>query len=186
MSQSHDPQPGPVYGQEGAYAPHDAPRRDVPAPPPEDVPPPGGGPVPPPVGPADARPSGSYPPAGYPPAGYPPAGYPPAGYPAAGYPPPGAGPSLPRNDLAVWSLVLGLLGVLGCVFFTGIPAVIVGANARKAVAAGQANNDGMATAGIVLGWVATGLGVLVVALFLIALVPLLLVGLTVPFMNSVP
>ncbi|MCM0638227.1 DUF4190 domain-containing protein [Cellulomonas wangsupingiae] len=184
MSQSHDPQPGPVYGQEGAYAPHDAPRHDVPGPPPGDVPPPpgtGGGPVPPPVGPADGRASGTYPPAGYPPAGYPPAGYPPAGY-----PPPGAGAYMPRNDLAVWSLVLGLLGVLGCVFFTGIPAVVVGANARKAVAAGQADNEGMATAGIVLGWVATGLGVLVVALFLMALVPLFLVGLTVPFMSSVP
>ncbi|MCC2333374.1 DUF4190 domain-containing protein [Cellulomonas wangsupingiae] len=166
MTQSHDPQPGPVYGQEGAYAPHDAP------PPPGT----GGGPVPPPVGPADGRASGTYPPAGYPPAGYPP----------AGYPPPGAGPYMPRNDLAVWSLVLGLLGVLGCVFFTGIPAVVVGANARKAVAAGQADNEGMATAGIVLGWVATGLGVLVVALFLMALVPLFLVGLTVPFMSSVP
>jgi len=85
----------------------------------------------------------------------------------------------------VWSLVLGLLGLLGCVFFTGVPAIIIGGNARKAVAAGQANNDGMATAGIVLGWVSTGLGVLLAVLFALTLLPLLFVGFMIPFMDGV-
>ena len=86
-------------------------------------------------------------------------------------------PSYPRNDLAVWSLVLGALGVLGCVFFTGIPAILVGGAARRAVAAGEADNDGMATAGVVLGWVSVGLGALLLLVLLLAvLLPLLLVG----------
>jgi hypothetical protein len=67
----------------------------------------------------------------------------------------------PKNSLAIWSLVLGIAAfVLSCGFLTGIPAVIVGNNAKKAVARGEANNGGMATAGIVLGWVSIVLGVL--------------------------
>ena len=165
MSQPSDPRPDPAYGQEGAYAAHDAP---PPAAPPPPQPPP--------------QPQAGFATAGYPPSGYPQGTYPQGGYPqGGGYPP---GPYYPRNDLAVWSLVLGLLGVLGCVFFTGVPAVIVGGNARKAAAAGQANNEGMATAGVVLGWVATGLGVLVVVMFVLtALVPLLFVGFALPFME---
>lgn len=195
MSTSHDPQQGPVYGQEGAYA----------APP---TPPSGAA-----DGPTSAQPGASSPPSadapqpgypqagdqqlrdqqrpdqrpGYPPSGYPSSGYPPSGYPQPGYPQGAARPAMPRNDLAVWSLVLGLLGVLGCVFFTGIPAVIVGNNARRAVAAGEADNEGMATAGVVLGWVASGLGALMLVAFaLLALLPLVFLGFAVPFMESVP
>lgn len=101
---------------------------------------------------------------------------------------PGAYPSrpwYPRNDLAVWSLVLGALGVLGCVFFTGIPAILVGNAARRAVVAGEADNDGMATAGVVLGWVAVGLGILLVLVLVLAvLVPLVLTGVAVSLTES--
>ena len=78
-------------------------------------------------------------------------------YPAGAY---GAPPYYPKNNLAIWSLALGIASfVLSCGFFTGIPAVIVGNAAKRAVAEGQADNDGMATAGIILGWVAIGLSV---------------------------
>lgn len=60
----------------------------------------------------------------------------------------------PKNGLAVWSLVLGLVSMFVCGFIAGIPAIIVGRSAKRAVAAGEANNGGMATAGIVLGWIA--------------------------------
>ncbi|GEA90055.1 DUF4190 domain-containing protein [Cellulomonas cellasea] len=74
----------------------------------------------------------------------------------------GYGQNFPKNNLAVWALVLGLVGiVLQCGFLTGIPAVIVGNKARKAAAAGEANNGGMALAGVILGWVAIALSVLV-------------------------
>jgi hypothetical protein len=74
----------------------------------------------------------------------------------------------PKNSLGIWSLVLGLLGlVLSCGLFTGIPAIIVGNRAKTAVAQGQANNPGMATAGIVLGWIATILSVIGIVLFVV-------------------
>ncbi|ADG74882.1 hypothetical protein Cfla_1987 [Cellulomonas flavigena DSM 20109] len=171
---------GPVYGQEGAYATYRgdaAPLGDAP-PPPTTVPPASGDA---PRGDAQHGVPG-YPQHGVP--GYPQPvapGYPTSGAPQGGYP---TRPPMPRNDLAVWSLVLGLLGVLGCVFFTGVPAVVVGNNARRAVAAGEADNAGTATAGIVLGWVATGLGVLLgVLLVLSALVPLLFMGIALPIMG---
>ena len=69
----------------------------------------------------------------------------PGGYAQPG---PGYGAAYPKNSLAVWSLVLGIVSfVLSCGLLTGIPAVIVGNNAKKAVARGEANNGGMATAG---------------------------------------
>ncbi|MCC2319848.1 DUF4190 domain-containing protein [Cellulomonas xiejunii] len=161
MSTPHEPQPGPAYGQEAAYVAHGG-AAPVDATP-KHAPAPGPQPVTPPD--QDVQP-----------------GPPDGGYPVL--PPPAYAP---RNDLAVWSLVLGLLGVMGCVFFTGIPAVVVGNNARRAVAAGQANNDGMATAGIVLGWVATGLGVLVIlVLAFMVLLPLLFLGLALPFLAVAP
>jgi hypothetical protein len=83
-----------------------------------------------------------------------------------GQPGPGYGAAYPKNSLAVWSLVLGIVSfVIGCGLLTGIPAVIVGNNAKKAVARGEANNGGMATAGVILGWIATVLSVLGIILF---------------------
>ena len=95
---------------------------------------------------------GSTPPPAY--GGYgSPQGY---GQPAYGY---------PKNSLGVWSLVLGLVGIFVCGLFTGIPAIVVGNKAKAAVAEGQANNGGMATAGIVLGWVSTVLSLIGVIIF---------------------
>jgi hypothetical protein len=71
----------------------------------------------------------------------------------------------PKNSLAVWSLVLSIVGAVLCGLFTAIPGVIIGYNARKAVQRGEANNGGMATAGIIVGWVAIILTVLGGALF---------------------
>lgn len=65
----------------------------------------------------------------------------------------------PKNNLGVWSLVLGLVGLVVC-GFAGIAAIVVGNQSKAAVARGEANNGGMATAGIVMGWVAVGLWIL--------------------------
>ncbi len=84
---------------------------------------------------------------------------------------PGYGRVYPRNDLGVWSLVLALAGVaLGFTFLTGIPAIIIGKRARQAVTRGEADNDGVAVAGIVVGWIATALGALLVVGIVIAIV----------------
>ncbi|QCB93471.1 DUF4190 domain-containing protein [Cellulomonas shaoxiangyii] len=202
------PADGPSYGHEAPYGP--PPGRDEAGPAPAAGT--GGTPADPstgsssPAGAAYPPPGGAYPPPG---GAYPPPGgaYPSAGgaYPAPGaaygtpgaqaagaagsyaQPYPYAGPGYwPRNDLGVWSLVLGIAGlVLACGFFTGIPAVIVGMNARKAIARGEANNDGMVTAGIVLGWVSIAFGVLMVALFLLSfIIPLVFLGMTLPWAAS--
>lgn len=83
-----------------------------------------------------------------------------------------AAPARAHNRLGVWSLVLGsasflfFLGVL-----TGIPAILVGNNGRRAVRAGTADNERIALAGVVLGWIsvaATLIGIGTVAYLMVA------------------
>src|SRR5690606_10573010 len=77
---------------------------------------------------------------------------PPPGY----YGGPTGGPMFPsteKNSLGVWALVLGILGLVCCGIFTAIPAVIVGNKSKEAAAQGLANNGGLGTAGVVLGWI---------------------------------
>ena len=94
------------------------------------------------------------------PGGY---GGPPAGY--YGQPAP-----YPKNALAGWALGLGIASfVLFFGFIAGVPAIIIGNQAKHAAARGEANNAGMATAGIVLGWISSVLSVLAI-LGLVALV----------------
>ena len=76
----------------------------------------------------------------------------------------------PKNDLAVWSLVTGILSWILCPLILGIVAIVTGNASRKAVREGLANNLGMATAGLVLGWInvaLTGAAVLVWIVFLV-------------------
>ncbi|MFD2794737.1 DUF4190 domain-containing protein [Promicromonospora vindobonensis] len=63
------------------------------------------------------------------------------------------GAPMPKNSLGVWSLVLGILAVLGCGLITGIAAIITGHKSRKAQQEGLADNGGMGLAGIITGWV---------------------------------
>lgn len=83
-----------------------------------------------------------------------------------------ATPARARNQLGVWSLVLGsasfllFLGVL-----TGIPAIVVGNNGRRAVRAGEADNERVALAGVLLGWIsvaATLIGIGTVAYLMVS------------------
>jgi len=72
------------------------------------------------------------------------------------------------NGFAVASLVLGILGIVAC----GVPAVLAlvfGYKARKQIAAsgGGQSGRGMATAGIVLGWIWLGLIVAYIAVAVI-------------------
>ncbi|WP_369373502.1 DUF4190 domain-containing protein [Promicromonospora sp. Populi] len=75
----------------------------------------------------------------------------------------------PKNDLAVWSLVTGILSYILCPLLLGIAAIITGTMGRRAADEGLANNRGMATAGLVLGWVNVGLSVLGIVFFFIAI-----------------
>jgi hypothetical protein len=87
-----------------------------------------------------------------------PGGYPGAG-PAAGW---GAPPYVPvygypKNGLGVWSLVLGIVALVCFGPIAGIPAIITGVLGRKAATRGEANNGGLALAGIILGAVGSAL-----------------------------
>ncbi|MFJ6499850.1 DUF4190 domain-containing protein [Streptomyces virginiae] len=98
--------------------------------------------------------------------GYP--GYPgPQGYPGQGaYPPYGAQRS---NGFGVTALVLGILAVVGCItsFFAlalGIAAVVFGVLGRGKASRGEADNGGMALAGIILGAIGIVLGAVMIAI----------------------
>lgn len=98
--------------------------------------------------------------------GYP--GYPGhQGYPGQGaYPPYGAQRS---NGFGVTALVLGILAVVGCItsFFAlalGIAAVVFGVLGRGKASRGEADNGGMALAGIILGAIGIVLGAVMVAI----------------------
>lgn len=80
-------------------------------------------------------------------------------------PPPGGtgGYATPQtSQKALWSMILGILGLVCCGLFAGIPALILGNSARKEIAAsgGALSGDGMAKAGVILGWIAIALSVL--------------------------
>lgn len=64
---------------------------------------------------------------------------------------------------AVWSLVLGVLSILCLGIVTGIPAIICGHSARSRIRKdpASASGDGMALAGLILGYLGTAVTVLV-------------------------
>lgn len=120
----------------------------------------------PPAAPPQPPPAPQYP---YP---YPPGQYgggypPPPPQPYAGYAPPPAGP---RNGLGIASLVIAIVAlmssfsVVGGVIL-GIVAVILGFIARSRVRSGEANNGGIALAGIILGFVAMIAGLAFIAIW---------------------
>lgn len=77
--------------------------------------------------------------------------------PSGGYgaPPPGSG-AAPRNGLGIAALILGLLAlftswtVVGGIVF-GLLAIILGVIGRGRAKRGEANNGGLALAGVILG-----------------------------------
>jgi hypothetical protein len=146
--------------------------------------------------PADAHTGyspGAYPPEGYPIGSYPPGTYPPGPYPAGEYHPdggsypasgshPGGGPysgggpypggypgamwppGRPTNGLAVASLVLGIIWVY---WLGSIAALILGYLARRQIRERGESGDGLAVAGIVLGWIGVGVLLIVLGLFVV-------------------
>ena len=83
---------------------------------------------------------------------FPPPPPPPLGVPFGG--------STEKNKLGVWALVLGILSILCCGFFAGIPAIILGQNSKKAAAQGQATNGSLGNVGFILGIIGSVLGVI--------------------------
>ena len=86
--------------------------------------------------------------------------------PAAPPPPPPAAPygggAPTSSGKAVAALVLGILGLVSCGPLAAIPAIIVGRSAQREIDAsgGMLTGRGLASAGVVLGWIEIGLMVL--------------------------
>lgn len=95
-------------------------------------------------------------------------GYP-SGSPAPGYGPPpgygGYGAAAPTNSLAIVSLVLSLLGFI--IGFTAIGGVICGHIARRQIRERGEQGDGLALAGLIIGYILIGLGVAFVLFFIV-------------------
>ena len=90
--------------------------------------------------------------------------------PARSYLPPEA--PLPTSGLATASLVTGILGFIVAPILCSVIALLTGYAARKETRANPpvASGDGLATAGIVMGWVQIGLAGIGLCCFLIYLV----------------
>lgn len=98
--------------------------------------------------------------------------------------PPGEVPrAVPNSNMALISLIAGILGLTFIPFLGSIVAVVTGPMAKREIreSGGALGGDGLATAGIVLGWVGIGLGVLGICGAVVAIgIPacLLLLGLS--------
>lgn len=78
-------------------------------------------------------------------------------------------PTLPTSTLATVSVVAGILSFFALPVIGGIVALITGYMARKETRAVPPTHsgDGLATAGIIMGWINMGLTVLGVCCFVI-------------------
>jgi predicted acyltransferase len=76
-------------------------------------------------------------------------------------------PSVPSSGLAIASLVLGICGLTILPLLASILAIIFGYMARRDIRQrpGEISGEGMAMAGIVMGWIAVGLAVAGLLLF---------------------
>src|SRR5690242_730688 len=83
-------------------------------------------------------------------------------------PPTSSAPQVPRTvPAAIWSLMLAILSFTCGWLFTAIPAVICGHVARSKIrkSGGALGGKGIATAGLILGYVALVLGLMGIPLF---------------------
>ena len=86
--------------------------------------------------------------------------------------PRGGGAAIRRMEgTAIVALVLGIFGVISCPLVLSIPAVIVGNQARVKIRNDPSlDGDGLARAGVILGWVGIGIAALALIGGIIALV----------------
>jgi hypothetical protein len=71
---------------------------------------------------------------------------------------------------AVAALILGIFGIIACPLILSIPAVIVGLQAQAKIRQDPSlQGEGLARAGVILGWVGIGIFVVGAALAIIAL-----------------
>jgi len=138
------------------------------------MPPDGGTPYPYAYPPGPYASGGAYPGGPYPGGPYPGGPYPGGPYPG-GYPPPAPygdyyPPGPPKNGMGVAALVVAIIALISSVsvvggIVLGIVAVILGFIGRGRVKSGEANNGGVATAGIILGVISIIAGLAFIAIW---------------------
>lgn len=84
------------------------------------------------------------------------------------------------SGLAIASLICGISAVILPIFFNSIAAVITGHMAKKEINAsnGTITGGGMATAGLILGWIQ-------IALFVLAVVVIVFLTISAPSINNI-
>ncbi len=99
------------------------------------------------------------------------------------YPPPYP-PASQNSTTAIISLVSGILGWTFVPGLGAIVAIITGHMAKSEIkkSMGALGGDGMATAGLILGYSNLALGLCIVCVAVI--LPLMGIGLTIPFLTS--
>jgi len=77
-------------------------------------------------------------------------------------------PAMPQNGMGTAALVLGILGVIGCIpIIGGILAIIFGRIGMRNAEQGLATNGGVAKAGFILGIIGLVLAVIGVIFYII-------------------
>lgn len=98
--------------------------------------------------------------------------------------------AVPNSSMAIISLVSGILGLSLVPLIGSIVAVITGPMAKREIreSGGMLAGEGMATAGIVLGWIGIAMSLmgLCVACFIFVLLPLGFLGAAGEFNSYLP
>jgi len=91
-------------------------------------------------------------------------------------------PAQPTSTLAIVSLISGIVSWVFIPFIAAVAAVITGHMAKNEIkkSNGMIGGNGLATAGLVLGYIQIGLGVCVC----LAVVVMLALGMTIPFVGN--
>lgn len=95
--------------------------------------------------------------------------------------------SPPNSSMAIVSLIAGICGLTIFPFIGSIVAVITGSMAKKEIvnSRGALSGEGLAKAGIILGWIGIGLGVLGFCIAAVAvIIPFILVAFGIARGNS--
>ena len=91
-------------------------------------------------------------------------------------------PVMPNSSLAMVSMISGIVSWIFAPFLGSLVAIITGHMAKREIkeSMGQLGGDGMATAGLVLGYLQLIPSVLCICIVLIMLV----MGVSIPFLDS--
>lgn len=92
--------------------------------------------------------------------------YQPTAYPSYGYPLVASPPT--TNGLAIAALVCSIAGVASCI--TAPVGAILGHVARRQIRERGEGGDGMALAGIIIGWILTAVMLLVIAFYVVVFI----------------